>query len=93
MHPATLLRGAFAALAGLTLGIARADVSLHSLFTDHAVLQQGRPVPVWGRAADGEKVTVEFAGQTVSTVAQDGRWSVRLKPLKASAEGRTLQVR
>ena len=41
----------------------------------------------------GEKVTVEFAGQSVSTVAQDGRWSVHLKPLKASAEGRTLQVR
>jgi hypothetical protein len=38
------------AFTGLTLGLGlvRADVSLHSLFTDHAVLQQGRPVPVWG---------------------------------------------
>ena len=83
------------AFTGLTLGLGlvRADVSLHSLFTDHAVLQQGRPVPVWGRAADGETVTVEFAGQSVSTVAQNGRWSVRLKALKATAEGRNLQVR
>ena len=93
MHPNTLVRGAIAAIASLTLGLVRADVSLHSIFTDHAVLQQGRPVPVWGRAAEGEKVTVEFAGQSISTVAHDGRWSVRLKPLKASAEGRTLQVR
>ena len=93
MHPITLVRGTIAAFASLTLGLVRADVSLHAIFTDHAVLQQGRPVPVWGRAAEGEKVTVEFAGQSVSTVAQDGRWSVRLKPLKASAEGRTLQVR
>ena len=93
MHPANFLRGALVALAGLTLGFARADVSLHSLFTDHAVLQQGRPVPIWGRAADGETVTVAFGGQTVSTVAQNGRWSVRLKPLKATAEGRTLEVR
>jgi len=94
MHPATLFRGAFAAFAGLTLGLGlvRADVSLHSLFTDHAVLQQGRPVPIWGRAADGEKVTVEFAGQRVSTVAADGRWQVTLKPLAATAEGRSLKV-
>jgi sialate O-acetylesterase len=83
-----------AALAVLALGQvrARADVSLHGIFTDHAVLQAGRPVPIWGRAADGEKVTVEFAGQSVSTEARDGRWSVRLRPLQASAEGRTLRV-
>ncbi len=95
MHPVNLLRGAFVAFTGLTLGLGlvRADVSLHSLFTDHAVLQQGRPVPIWGHAADGEAVTVEFAGQRVSTVAQNGRWSVRLKALKATAEGRNLQVR
>ena len=53
------------------------------LFSDNAVLQQGISVPVWGTADDGEKVTVRFQGQTVSTVACDGRWMVRLKPLKA----------
>jgi len=83
-----------AALAFLATGrdCLHADVSLHGLFTDHAVLQRGRPVPVWGRADDGEEVTVEFAGQSVSTVARNGRWSVRLRPLKASAEGRSLRV-
>ncbi|MBI2513283.1 MAG: beta galactosidase jelly roll domain-containing protein [Opitutae bacterium] len=64
-------------------GIARADVVPASLFCDHAVLQQGMPIPVWGDADEGEKVTVTLAGQTVSTVARGGRWSVRLAALPA----------
>jgi sialate O-acetylesterase len=63
--------------------VARADVKPNGLFTDHAILQQAMPVPVWGTARDGEKVTVRFQNQEVSTVAKDGRWSVKLKPLKA----------
>ena len=50
-------------------------------------------VPVWGTAEAGEKVTVEFAGQTISVAAdQAGQWRVDLKSLKASAEGRTFTV-
>jgi sialate O-acetylesterase len=65
---------------------ATADVTLAPLFTDHAVLQRDRPVPVWGHAAPGEKVTVSFRDQTVhTTAAGDGRWSVRLAPLKPGA--------
>jgi sialate O-acetylesterase len=59
-----------------------ADVKPNPLFTDGAVLQRGQPVPVWGTARDGEKVTVEFAGQKATTTAADGKWSVSLKPLK-----------
>ena len=36
------------------LPAARADVMPHPLFADHAVLQQGMPVPVWGTAAPGK---------------------------------------
>lgn len=61
---------------------AHAVVQPHALFTDHAVLQQNVKVPVWGTAKDGEKVTVQIQGQTVSTVAKDGRWQVALAPLK-----------
>ncbi len=61
-----------------------AEVVPNPLFSDHAVLQQGRPIPVWGTARAGEKVTVEFAGQRVATTAgADGRWQVKLAPLKA----------
>jgi sialate O-acetylesterase len=88
---AALSAGAALLLASLA-PLALADVSLHPLFTDHGVLQQGKRLPVWGHADDGEKVTVEFAGQKVSTVAVDGRWRVTLKPLAATAEGRSLKV-
>ena len=58
------------------------------------VLQRDQPVPVWGTAAAGEKVTVEFAGKKSQTTAdQDGVWQVKLPPLPASGESRTLVVR
>lgn len=59
-----------------------AAVKPHGLFSNGAVLQQGMEVPIWGTASDGEKVTVKFQGQEVSTVAKDGRWQVKLKPLQ-----------
>jgi sialate O-acetylesterase len=61
-----------------------ADVKVNSLFSDNMVLQRNAEVPVWGKADEGEKVTVEFAGQTVSAVTQNGQWLVKLKSLKAS---------
>ena len=63
--------------------LASADVKPHVLFTDGAVLQRDMPVPVWGTADDGEKVTVKFQGQEVSTTAKDGKWMVKLAALKA----------
>ncbi|MEI8316273.1 MAG: sialate O-acetylesterase [Verrucomicrobiota bacterium] len=70
-------------LVTLTIGgVTQAAVKPHGLFTDGAVLQQGIEAPVWGTANDGEKITVKFQVQEVSTVAKDGRWMVKLKPLK-----------
>jgi sialate O-acetylesterase len=62
---------------------ARADVKLHGLFSDNMILQRATAAPVWGWADDGEKITVEFRGQRVSTTARNGKWMVRLKKLKA----------
>jgi sialate O-acetylesterase len=61
----------------------RANVTPAALFCDHAVLQQGAPIPVWGTADEGEKVTVEIAGQKATTVANRGRWQVRIPALTA----------
>jgi len=59
-------------------------LAVHPLFSDHAVLQQGTQVPIWGWAPPGETVTVEIAHQKVSTTAgADGKWLVHLAPLKA----------
>ncbi|OYW75976.1 MAG: hypothetical protein B7Z37_10970 [Verrucomicrobia bacterium 12-59-8] len=70
-----------------------AEVRLSKVFTPHMVLQRGMAVPVWGAANPGEVVTVTFAGQSKSTKANaQGFWSLKLEPLKASAEPRTLMI-
>jgi sialate O-acetylesterase len=63
---------------------AHATVTPNPLFADHAVLQQGTKVPVWGTAEPGEAVTVEIAGQTATTTTgRKGKWLVRLAPMEA----------
>ncbi len=46
-------------------------------------MQREMPVPVWGSADDGERVTVSINGQRVSTTARSGQWMVRLAPMRA----------
>jgi sialate O-acetylesterase len=70
----------------------RAEVKPHALFSDGAVLQRGIEVPVWGTAGDGEKVTVRFAGQTVTTTASKGEWKVRLQKMRASTTAQTMTL-
>jgi len=74
------------AATGLFASLPAHAVTPAPLFSDGAILQQGMPVPIWGTAKAGEKVTVRFAGQEQSTEADaDGKWLVRLAPLKASS--------
>ena len=88
LRPLLVLLLSFALAAPLAAAVRPAAV-----FTSHAVLQQGRPVPVWGTADAGEKVTVRFADQSVATTAgAEGRWRVDLAPLAASATGRPLVI-
>ncbi len=70
------------AIAAVISGPVQAEVKPNPLFTDGAVLQRGQPVPVWGTARDGEKVTIEIDGQKISAITAAGKWSVNLKPLK-----------
>ncbi len=77
----------------LSVGSVQADVQLPALFTDHTVLQRGMEVPVWGWADNGEEVTVQFAGQTKTTKAKDGKWMVKLAPLKGTSIGSVLTVK
>ncbi len=70
---------------------AHANVKLNALFSDHAVLQAGVPVPVWGKADPGEEVTISLAGQSVTTKADaQGKWKVTLEKLTATKEAQTL---
>lgn len=87
----TLHLAAFLLLARAPL---QADVAFHPLFTDHAVLQCDRPLPVWGSAAPRERIEVTFAGQRHATTADAaGRWRVTLGPLAASEQPRELVAR
>lgn len=62
-------------------------------FCNGAVLQRGKPLPVWGWAAPGDKITVTFAGQTAVAIAgAAGLWRVTLAPMKASSSPRELEV-
>ena len=76
------------------LASASAEVKLNGLFGDNAVLQREAVVPIWGTASPSEKVTVEFAGQTESALADgSGLWKLALDPMPASGESRVLSVR
>ena len=72
---------------------ARAEVRLPKIFGDHMVLQRELPVPVWGWADPGEKITIRFGGASVQATADaKGKWMIKLPAMKASAEGRELTV-
>ena len=73
----------FLAIFSAILMSVKANVIPNSLFSDNMILQREVVLPVWGTANDGEKITVEFCGQKVNTVAKYGKWRVELQPLKA----------
>ena len=69
-------------LAGASLSLA--NVKPGPLFTDGAVLQQGKMTPVWGTADPGEQVTVSIDGkQATATPDAQGHWMVQLPELTA----------
>ncbi|MEK6706114.1 MAG: sialate O-acetylesterase [Bdellovibrionota bacterium] len=62
---------------------ANTDVKLPAIISDGMVLQQGKPVPIWGWAKPGEKITVTIGKQSIFTTAnQNGNWMVKLDPLE-----------
>lgn len=59
-------------------------LQMPAVYSDHMVLQRNKPLPVFGIANAGEKVTVRIAGQKKETrTAANGKWSVTLDPLQA----------
>jgi len=69
------------------------SVSLPTIFGDNMVLQRDISIPVWGWAAPGETITVEFAGQKVSATADaTGKWQAVLKAMPANAKPDVLKI-
>ncbi|WP_255486802.1 sialate O-acetylesterase [Mucilaginibacter sp. SP1R1] len=70
-----------------------AQVVLPKILGNGMVMQRNQPVPIWGTAAVGEKVTVTFNGQIKITVADaGGKWQILLNPMKASAQPAALTI-
>ena len=78
----------------LFAGAQEKGLTLGPLFTDHAILQQGKSVPVWGMATPKTKVTVMFGKAKAKAVANaEGRWQAVLPAQMATFEGKPLVVK
>ena len=78
----------------------KAAVTLPGVFTDHMVLQQQKPIRIWGWADAGEVVEVSFGGKTVSAVSEKGgspgeslRWTAELPAMTANNTAQSLFVK
>ena len=70
-----------------------AKVTLPQLFQQGMVVQRGKPIPVWGKADAGERITVTLnKKQAATTTDADGRWRVDLPAMKAGGPY-TMEVR
>ncbi|MDA0285673.1 MAG: sialate O-acetylesterase [Planctomycetota bacterium] len=70
-----------------------ADVRLPAVLNSHMVLQRDQPLPVWGWADAGEKVTVSIDDHSATATADDkGKWSVTLPPMKADGKAHSVKV-
>jgi sialate O-acetylesterase len=78
------MRAAIFCFAMLVAVPAQAAPLLHSMFADHAVLQRGQSIPVYGTAKPGAAVTVQMASATVTARAdKNGQWHAALPAMNA----------
>ncbi|MEQ9410810.1 MAG: sialate O-acetylesterase [Fuerstiella sp.] len=72
---------------------AQAELKLPAIIGDHMVLQQKQANPIWGWDDPGTQVTVTLGDQThQATAGDDGKWTVKLAPLPASAKPASLVI-
>jgi hypothetical protein len=65
-------------------GTSIAQIRLPKLISDGMVLQRNAKVKLWGWAAAGEKVSVQFINKTYKAVTGvDGKWNIILPEIKA----------
>lgn len=63
---------------------ASAQIQLPKLMGDHAVLQRGTKLDLWGQAGKGEKISLHFGNNVFETVADtEGNWEIKLPPQPA----------
>jgi len=89
-HPARFLAPLIAL--AIATSSADADVRLPGIFGSNMVLQQGKPIQIWGWANPGETTTAQLGETRQSTTANDkGEWKISLPAMKAGGP-HTLKV-
>lgn len=96
MIPRSILRLTTSLLVLACFGVCHAELKLSAVFSDHMVLQQKKPIQVWGWTGPGQAVviTLEKSGtkHTVSATAdRSGRFEAKLPAVDASFEPCTLK--
>ena len=80
-------------IGGIICAAALAEVRMSNIFTDHMVLQRGKPVPIWGTAKPGAEIDVVFGDEKRTVRANDdGEWVAVLKAMKANSDPQDLEI-
>lgn len=88
------IRSRIAAAALSSFALLASALEMPPVFSDHMVLQRGKPASVWGKAEAGAEVVVSFANQEKRTKADtSGCWRVSLDAMEAMASGAQLTIR
>ena len=61
----------------------QANFSLPQILSDGMVLQQGKPVGIWGKGEEGAQVKAWLNGQDGKTKVKNGEWSITFDPYEA----------
>src|SRR5450432_4186044 len=68
----------------LSLHASYCQVRLPALVRDSMILQRDSKIKIWGWAASGEKINIQFNGKSFKTVtAADAVWTIWLPPVQA----------
>lgn len=71
-----------------------AQLSVAPVFSDNMVLQQNKPILLWGKGRPKEKINVSFAGISRSTIClADSSWAIQWPAQKANAIGQQITIR
>lgn len=97
MLPRSFLRLAALLPVLLCVTVSEAELKLSAVFSDHMVLQQQKPIHVWGWTNPGQQVVVtllrEGAQTSDSAIAdQSGRFAVKLPSMDAGFDACVLKI-
>ena len=75
-------------------GAVAGTLKTHGMFSSNMVIQRDKPIVIWGWAAPGQKVSVQFGEEKVEATAggDKGRWEVTFPARPANATGQKLIV-